>query len=72
MAHLIPAEQVEQSYDLAMMALADYLAREQDAGTTKERLIRILNRDSLRDAITEVLVDARVHPMPKSDVPEPT
>jgi hypothetical protein len=28
MAHLTPAGQVEQSYDLAMMALADYLTRE--------------------------------------------
>ena len=72
MAHLIPAEQVEQSYDLAMMALADYLAREQDAEATIDRLLCILDRDSLRDAITEVLVDARVHPRPKSDVPEPT
>ncbi|MFK4724886.1 putative iron-regulated protein [Bradyrhizobium niftali] len=65
-----PAEQIEQSYDLAMMALADYLTREQDAETTIDRLLRILDRDSLRDAITEVLVDARVHPRPKSDVPE--
>ena len=72
MTHLSPAEQVEQSYDLAMMALADYLAREQDAEATIDRLLCILDRDSLRDAITEVLVDARVHPMPKSDVPEPT
>ena len=61
MAQLNPAEKIEQSYDLAMMALADYLTHERDAAATVERLIRILDRDSLRDAITEVLVDARVH-----------
>jgi hypothetical protein len=64
MARLIPAEQIEQSYDDAMIALADYLTREVDAPTTIDRLIRILDRESLRDAITEVLVDARVHPRP--------
>lgn len=66
MARLTPAEQIEQSYDDAMKALADYLTREDDAATTIDRLLRILDRDSLRDAITEVLVDARVHPRPKS------
>ncbi|MCK1714248.1 MULTISPECIES: hypothetical protein [unclassified Bradyrhizobium] len=70
MARLTPAEQIEQSYDLAMIALADYLTREQDAATTVDRLLRILDRDSLREAITEVLVDARVHPRARSDVPE--
>lgn len=69
MAHLTPAEQIEQSYDLAMMALADYLTRERDATATVDKLIRILDRDRLRDAITEVLVDSRVHPRPKTDVP---
>ncbi|MCK1288578.1 hypothetical protein IVB41_32230 [Bradyrhizobium sp. 44] len=68
MARLTPAEQIEQSYDLAMMALADYLTDERDAAATVARLMRILDRDSLRDAITEVLVDSRVHPRPKSDV----
>lgn len=63
-----PAEQIEQSYDDAMKALADYLTRERDAATTIE--IQILDRDSFRDAITEVLVDARVHPRPRADVPE--
>jgi hypothetical protein len=61
-----------QSYDLAMMALAYYLTRERDAATTINRLVRILDRDSLQDAITEVLVDARVHPRPKADVPDQT
>ncbi|MET4319208.1 hypothetical protein [Bradyrhizobium sp. RT5a] len=70
MARLKPAEQIEQSYDLAMMALADYLARERDAAETIDRLIRILDRDSLREAITEVLVDARVHPRPRTDAPK--
>ncbi|MET4297165.1 hypothetical protein ABIB06_007838 [Bradyrhizobium sp. LB8.2] len=65
MGRLKPAEQIEQSYDLAMMALADYLTRERDAAETIDRLIRILDRDSLREAITEVLVDARVHPRPR-------
>lgn len=62
---LTPAEQIEQSYDLAMMALADYLTHERDATATIDALIRILDRDSLRDAITEVMVDARVHPRPR-------
>ncbi|UFW71215.1 MULTISPECIES: hypothetical protein [unclassified Bradyrhizobium] len=70
MARLTPAEQIEQSYDLAMMALADYLTHESDAEATVDRLIRILDRDGLRDAITEVLVDARVHPRPRSDGPK--
>lgn len=52
-----------------MMALADYLTRERDATATVDKLIRILDRDRLRDAITEVLVDSRVHPRPKTDVP---
>lgn len=69
MARLTPAEQIEQSYDLAMMALADYLTHERDAVTTVDALIRILDRDRLRDAITEVLVDSRVHPRPKPEVP---
>lgn len=59
-----PAEHIHASYNLAMVALADYLAREQDAATTIDRLLRILDQDSLRDAITEVMVDARVHPRP--------
>jgi hypothetical protein len=67
MARLTPAEQI---YDLAMIALADYLTHDEDAATTIDRLLRILDRDSLRDAITEVLVDARVHPRPKADVPQ--
>jgi hypothetical protein len=46
-AHLTPAEQIEQSYDHAMIALADYLARERDAEATIDRLLRILDRDSL-------------------------
>lgn len=54
MACLTPAEKIEQSYDDAMIALADYLTRDCDAGTTVDRLLRILDRDSLRDAITEV------------------
>ncbi|MCK1489079.1 hypothetical protein IVB14_01105 [Bradyrhizobium sp. 180] len=70
MARLTPAEQIEQSYDDTMKALADYLTRERDAATTINRLIQILDRDSLRDAITEVLVEARVHPRPRADVPE--
>ncbi|WP_448031563.1 hypothetical protein [Bradyrhizobium liaoningense] len=72
MVRLSDAEQIEQSYDLAMMALADYLTHERDAVATVDALIRILDRDSLRDAITEVLVDARVHPRPKADVPART
>jgi hypothetical protein len=70
MARLTPAEQIEQSYDDAMKALADYLTRDCDAETNVDRLLRILDRDSLRDAITEVLVDTRVHPRPESDVLE--
>lgn len=69
MAQLTHAEQIEQSYDLAMMALADYLTHERDAAATVDALIRILDRDALRDAITEVLVDSRVHPRPKANVP---
>jgi hypothetical protein len=70
MARLTPAEQIEQSYDDAMIALGDYLTREQDAVTTIDRLLRILDRDTLRDAITEVLVDERSRPRPRADVPE--
>lgn len=66
MARLTPAEQIEQSYDSAMLALADYLTREQNAEATVDRLLRILDQDNVRDAITEMLVDARVHPRPKS------
>lgn len=69
MVQLTPAEHIEQSYDLAMMALADYLTHERDAAATIDALIRILDRDALRDAITEVLVDARVHPRPRVDIP---
>lgn len=36
MAHLPPAEQIEQSYDLTMMALADYVTRERDARAAVE------------------------------------
>ena len=53
-----------------MMAVADYLTCERDAASTIDRLICILDRDSLRDAITEILVDARVHPRPRADVPD--
>lgn len=70
MAHLTPAEKIEQTYDLAMITLADYLTRDCDAETTVDRLLRILDRDSLRDAMTEVLVHERVHPRPRADVPE--
>lgn len=70
MAHLTPAEKIEQTYDLAMIALADYLTRDCDAETTVDRLLRILDRDSLRDAITEVLVHDRVNPRPRADVSE--
>ncbi|MCK1589597.1 hypothetical protein [Bradyrhizobium sp. 169] len=70
MARLSPAEQIEQSYDEAMVALADYLTRERDAVATIDRLIAILDQDKLREAVTEVLVDARVHPRPKSDAPK--
>ncbi|MCK1577007.1 hypothetical protein [Bradyrhizobium sp. 174] len=49
---LTPAEQIEQSYDDAMIALADYLTRDCDAETTVDRLLRILDRDSLRDALS--------------------
>jgi hypothetical protein len=70
MARLSPAEQIQQSYDLAMMALADYLTQERDATATVDALIRILDRDNLRDALTEVLVDARVHPRPGIDISE--
>ena len=58
-----------QSYDPTEMTLVKYLAGERDARATFNRLIRILDRDSLREAITLVLVDARVHPRPKSTVP---
>lgn len=44
MARLAPAEQIEQAYDLAMIALADYLTHERDAATTIDRLLRILAR----------------------------
>ncbi|MET4443260.1 hypothetical protein ABIB75_001523 [Bradyrhizobium sp. GM2.2] len=70
MACLTPAEKIEQSYDDAMQALADYLTRDCDAEATIDRLLRILDRDSLRDAMTEVLVNERVHPRPIADVPE--
>ena len=53
-----------------MMAIADYLTREQDAAATINRLIRILDRDELRNVVTEVLVDARVHPRPRLDIQE--
>lgn len=68
MAHLPPAEQIEQSYDLTMMALAHY-SRASAMQRRLSKLIRIVDRDRLRDAITEVLVDSRVHPRPKTDVP---
>jgi hypothetical protein len=70
MACLTPAEKIEQSYDDAMQALADYLTRDCDAEATIDRLLRILDRDSLRDAMTEVLVNERVHPRPIAEVPE--
>ncbi|MET4372547.1 hypothetical protein ABIA99_005256 [Bradyrhizobium sp. LB12.1] len=70
MVRLTPAEKIEQTYDLAMIALADYLTRDCDAETTVARLLRILDRDSVRDAITEVLVDSRVHPRPRADAPK--
>ncbi|MGY4501615.1 hypothetical protein ACVWYH_005546 [Bradyrhizobium sp. GM24.11] len=44
MARLTPAEQIEQSYDDTMKALADYLTRERDAATTINRLIQILDQ----------------------------
>lgn len=53
-----------------MVALADYLTRERDAVATIDRLIAILDQDELREAVTEVLVDERVHPRPKSDAPK--
>ena len=53
------AELVE--HGLAMMALADYLTHESDVAATIDRLIRILDRDSVREAIAELRVDARVH-----------
>ncbi|MBW5440096.1 hypothetical protein FXB41_36665 [Bradyrhizobium canariense] len=62
MVRLNPAEQIEQSYDEAMIALADYLTHQRDATATVDALIRILDHDGLRNAITEVLVDSRVHP----------
>ncbi|OPY94283.1 hypothetical protein A5906_14625 [Bradyrhizobium sacchari] len=68
MVQLTPAEQIEQSYDLAMMALADHPTRERDAEAMVGVLIGILDRDALRDAITKVPVDARVHPRPKANV----
>ncbi|MBR0986071.1 hypothetical protein [Bradyrhizobium liaoningense] len=71
MARLTPAEQIEQCYDLAMMALADYLTHQRDAIETVDTLLRILDRDALRDAITEVLVDSRVSPRLKADAPRP-
>jgi hypothetical protein len=70
MARLTPAEKIEQTYDLAMIALADYLTRDCDAETTVDRLLRILDRDSLRNAITQVLVHERVHPRPRAEVLE--
>ncbi|WP_314955431.1 hypothetical protein [Bradyrhizobium cosmicum] len=63
MARLIPAEQIEQSYDLTMIALADARAR-------RSGHHRPANQHSpSRDAITEVLVDERVRSRPRSDVP---
>lgn len=62
-----PAEQIEQSYNRSMVALANYLAREQDAAGTIDQLLLILDQDCLRDAITEVMVDARVHPRPRPE-----
>jgi hypothetical protein len=69
MGRLTPAEQIEKSYDLAMGRAGRLPGAVRDAAATIDRLIRILDRDSLRDAITEVLVDARVHPRPKSNAP---
>jgi hypothetical protein len=69
MPRLTSAEQIELSYDLAMTALADYLTQQRDPVATVDTLIRLLDRDSLREAITEVLVDSRVHSRPESDVP---
>jgi hypothetical protein len=40
-----------------MIALADYLTREQDAATTIDRLLRILDRDTLRDRSIKQRVD---------------
>lgn len=61
-------QQIEQA--VAMIPLADCLTRENEAATTIDRLLRILDRDSVRDAIVEVLVDSRVNPRPSADVPE--
>ncbi|MCK1653845.1 hypothetical protein IVA88_20720 [Bradyrhizobium sp. 149] len=52
---------------MAIIAPADYLTRDCDAETTVDRLLRMLDRDSVRDAITEILVDSRVHPRPRAD-----
>lgn len=43
---------------------------QRDAAAASALLIRILDRDGVRDAITAVLVDSRVHRRPRSDLPQ--
>jgi hypothetical protein len=61
-----PAERISRA-TTRHDGIADYLTRERDAAETIDRLIRILDRDSLREAIAEVLVDARVQPRPRTE-----
>ncbi|MBR0724133.1 hypothetical protein [Bradyrhizobium manausense] len=57
-----PAETIDQSYDRAMAAIGDYLEHRIDAKAALDGLIAVLDEEELREAITEVLVDAKVHP----------
>lgn len=59
-----PAETIDQSYDRAMLVISDYLEHRIDTKAAIDRLISVLDDDELREAITEILVDAKVHPRP--------
>lgn len=57
-----PAETIDRSYGLAILAISEYLEQRIDTKAAVDRLIAILDNDDLREAITEIMVDAKVHP----------
>lgn len=63
-ARLTPAEQIEQSYDDAMIALADYLTRDCDAETTVGPLRTgcsfIASTEAIGQEVTSETVNYRV------------
>jgi hypothetical protein len=59
---MTPAEQIEKSYNDATTAIAEYLqpGGNRNAEKTLDKLIAILDREDLCEAITEALVNERV------------